>query len=384
MLSALLTVLQPLALKLLIDGALVPTEEVTALVADFGVEPRAQLLIAAAAIAGLTLYLLRALVDLGLSWAWVTAGQRMVVELSVDLFDRYLRLSPRFHARSSVGDALNRLGADTYAVYIIVESLLISPAQQLLTLVLVGIVAWRLDPGLTLIALVVAPLMAATTRFFGPRLKQRARDQRETQSRLQGFVHQTLVSLPVVQSFATADRNSGHFGQLAEDVVGATRRSTIAQHAAGGAQGLIISSCAAVVLTLAGQRVLAGTLSIGSLLVITSYLRSLKAAFSNLFGVWARLKTVEASLDRLADVFCSGDEVRDPPKPLPLPVRQTGHGVALGLEGVRFAYETDHEVLAGIDLQIEAGETVAIVGTTGGGNEHPARAAGASHGSNGW
>src|SRR5690606_18403797 len=95
-----------------------------------------------------------------LVWCWSVAGQRMAMALSVDLLDRLQRLSLRFHSHGRVGDSLSRVTGDTYSIYTLTESMLISPFQQLLTLVLIGMVAWRLDPAMTAVLLAVAPVLA--------------------------------------------------------------------------------------------------------------------------------------------------------------------------------------------------------------------------------
>jgi ABC-type multidrug transport system fused ATPase/permease subunit len=132
-----LAALQPWPLKLLVDCALGgahPPAVVSQALRTVALEGSSPVLVAAAAVAGLLVFALNGAVDVALTWAWARGGQRMVYRLAADLLQRMHRLSHRFHRRSGVGDLLDRLSADSYCVYTVAESLLVSPGRHLLTL----------------------------------------------------------------------------------------------------------------------------------------------------------------------------------------------------------------------------------------------------------
>jgi ATP-binding cassette subfamily B protein/subfamily B ATP-binding cassette protein MsbA len=116
---------------------------------------------------------------MGLSLSWNICGQRMVYDLAADLFARLQRLSLLFHRRRSVGDSLSRLTGDTWCIYSVTDGLLVAPMHQAITLCTMIAIGFALDPVLTCLALAVAPLLAISSRFFGRRLKRRARLGRE-------------------------------------------------------------------------------------------------------------------------------------------------------------------------------------------------------------
>ena len=179
------TALQPWPLKILVDYALGDTVSpisIRSLLKNLSLTPTPIVLIIMAALASLGIFVLSIGIDAGLSWAWTSAGQRMVYDLSLSLFYRLQRLSLIFHSRNNVGDLLNRLMEDTYCVYTAAEGLLISPAQCILTIVTISVVAWRLDPQLTLLSLAAAPVLAGSAVFFGRKLKRRSRQDREAKS----------------------------------------------------------------------------------------------------------------------------------------------------------------------------------------------------------
>src|SRR5207248_11006662 len=107
-------------------------------------------------------------------------------------------------------------------VYTVAEGMLVAPLQHLLTLGLVGAVAWRLDWKLALIAFAVAPVRGASAYLFGRKLKRQTKVNREAQARLTSFVHTTLGAIPLVQAFSAEARNVEQYRRLAESAVKST------------------------------------------------------------------------------------------------------------------------------------------------------------------
>jgi ATP-binding cassette subfamily B protein/subfamily B ATP-binding cassette protein MsbA len=325
------------------------------------------LLIVAAALASLAIFALNSALEVCLTWAWSASGQRMVYDLAADLFRRLQRLSLLFHSRSTVGDSLSRLTGDTWCVFSVAKGLLISPAQNLFTLAMLSAIAWNMDSELTLLTLVVVPILGGSAIFFGGRLKEHARQNREAHSRMLSFVHQTLTAIPVVQAFSREKRNRKRFQCLSTEVVDVTQRNVLIRKGYGFVNGLITTTGTAIVLFAGGKRVLTGALSVGSLLVFLAYLHSMRGAFQGLLRTYGNLKTVEASIDRVFEVLDSDELVRDAPEARSLPPRPEGERGHVCLEGVTFGYEPDRPVLHDVTLVGRSGETVALVGPTGAG-----------------
>src|SRR5262249_53534145 len=138
----------------------------------------ALLLMVAAVSAGL--FVLSTLLEIGMTRAWASYGDGMVYDLAADLFHKLQRMSLVSHARRTVGDSLGRLTGDAYCLYGLVQSVIL-PVQHLLTLISVGFIAWKLDPRLAGLSLVIAPVQVGAGLFFGPRLKRRAQQSRKTE-----------------------------------------------------------------------------------------------------------------------------------------------------------------------------------------------------------
>ena len=370
MMASAITVAQPWPLKVLVDHALgdaAAPNWMTHSLSAVGLQPSSKLLLLIAAAATLLIFIASSAFDVALSWAWMAAGQGMVYSLAGDVFARLERLSLGYHRRHSVGESLDRLTFDTWSVYTITSQVLVSPFQRMATMVCIGWVACQMDAGLTVITFAVTPLVAAAVAYFGPRLKRRAKRGREAQSRIARFVHQTVTSMPLVQAFSAEPRNQAKFNALAEDAIATNRSGVLVNKSFNLITGLATTASIAVVMYAGSQRVLAGSFSIGTLLVFLAYTRILQDATSQLLLAYAKLKTAEASVDRLVELLDADDEVRQSPTAVPPPHLPGRRGAEVRFENVTFGYEPARPVLHDISLTLLPGECVAVVGPTGAG-----------------
>ena len=330
-------------------------------------QPTPLLLVVVASIASLGLFVLNSVLDIITTWYWSATSQHMVYDLAADIFSRLQRLSLLFHNKRTVGDSLGRMTVDNWCAFSITNGLLITPVSNLFTLLMIGIVAWQMDPQLTALSLVMSPLLAASAVYFGNRLRQSAQQNREAQSSVMAFVHQTLTALPVVQAFGSEQRNRSHYRQLSSYAVSKSQSNVLLRNSFALLNGLTITTGAAIVLYVGGLRVISGALTLGSLLVFVAYMKTLQGSIESLLKTWANLKTVEANMDRVLEVLEADEEIRDAPGALVLPEHIAGKSGRISLEGVSFGYEPGRIVLHDIYLDVEPGETVALVGPTGAG-----------------
>lgn len=368
--SSVLAALQPLPLKLLVDNAAgdeLPPQWLRSVIDTFSAEQLPVVLVAVAAAATLAVFVLSSAVDLASGWTSAVFSQRIIYDLASDLFKRLQRLSLAFHSRRSVGDSLTRLTVDTSSVFAVVEGLLTSSVRQLFTLATVGFVAFRLDPLLATTLLVVAPVLGGSSRLFGHRLKDRRHQFLRARSGLLAFVQQTLPAIPLVQSFCSEDRNRSQFRRLAEESVVAAQKGVTVR---GGLMMVNTSATTittALVIFVGAQRVLDGALSAGALIVFISYSRTVQAGAEKLVNTYADLKFAAASVDRVFEVMDADEEIAEVPGAPPLVVDRQGQGARVTFDDVVFGYEAGRPVLRGVSLDVEPGETVAIVGATGAG-----------------
>lgn len=317
------------------------------------------------AAAGLVIFAIDALVDVLLTMSWLRTAQRAVYELAARLFGRIQRRSIAFHASHPVGDSVSRITGDSWCLYNAATSLLFTPMHAI---VVGGVMVWvlaRLDTTLTLAALCAAPLLAVSSLALGRRAERAKGLERQIESRIESHVQQSLTGIRVVQAFAQEEREHGRFTELAGHAVRAQRRSALIAALSSGSAGLLMTIGTGAVLGLGALRVLDERLTIGGLLVFLAYLSVLNTQHVSLATSYTTARGVAASLDRVLEVLDAPEEVPERPDATPLSVPAGGAPVCF--RGVTFGYTSGRPVLRGIDLEIPAGTTLAIVGATGSG-----------------
>jgi ATP-binding cassette, subfamily B, bacterial len=365
-----LAALQPWPLKILVDYALDgarPTGHVADMLSSLrtGVSPGS--LVVIAAVAGVVLFIATATFETLITWIWAGVAQRMVYRLANDLFLRLQRLSLLFHARHPVGDSITRITGDAWCVHTVADGVLISPARHVFVLLLIAVVAWRLDPALTLLTLCIAPVLATSAIYFGDRLMRLERLRREAQSHIASFLQQILSAMPLVQAYSAAGHNRLAFATLTGDATRAQRSAALIESSSTAVNSIAMAAGMALVLYGGGQRVIAGAMSLGSLLVFIVYLRTLESASRSLLTTYGKLRAAEASIDRVLEIVDTHEAVHDNPGAHPVVPNAPSRGAYLVFENVTFGYTSADMVLRGLTLELRPGESVALVGATGAG-----------------
>jgi ABC-type multidrug transport system fused ATPase/permease subunit len=368
--TSVMAVAQPWPLKILIDYALKPSVQPASLNAVLqmisgGRLSPSVLWVALAALLGLVFLLGNAFLQASLAMAWASLGQRSVLDLSEAMLASLMRQDPGFFSRQSIGDCLSRLSGDTYGAYLLADKLLVSPFRNLVTLVMVGMVSWRLNSQLTLMAFVIIPILTLIALRYGETLRELMHGTRVSESSLVAFTLQIMNAIPLIQAYQTESDNRRRFVQLAErSVANAQRHRLYASlfDLGGGSVGAI---SAAAILFSGSVEVLQGAMTVGSLVVIFDYLNEIRRACNSLFTNFGGLKSLDASVERLFTVFDAPDPTPEAPHPIHLP--SSGLRGEIVFEGVTHRYGDQRNALDRLDLRIHSGETVAIVGPTGAG-----------------
>ena len=363
--AAALAMLDPWPMKVLVDhvlGGQPLTGRMSELAAFLpGTSTRAGLLVWLA-IAGLILFALGSAIDVVLTHAWVSAGQRVTFGLAADVFAKLQRRSLSYHSRTSVGDSMARVMSDSWCVNTLIDALLFKPAHAILTGAGLIVIMAAMDARLTLISVLVVPLMVFSSIMGGKRVRAASRASREAGVRISSHVHQSLSGVSVIQAFARENQEYRRFGELAGASIRAEQRETVAAQLNALGSGLVTTLGVASVLWLGARDVVIGQLSIGGMLVFIVYLRTLEGTLRSLAGSYVALQGVDASVDRVISALAEAD-VPDRPNARRV-VNSKGH---IRFEDVRFGYDLQRPVLHKISLEAFPGQTIAIVGATGAG-----------------
>jgi ATP-binding cassette subfamily B protein/subfamily B ATP-binding cassette protein MsbA len=289
-------------------------------------------------------------------------GQRMVFELSSDLFAHLQRLSLIFHSRRPLGDTIQRVTGDTYCVSTIVTDAFVPAVQALAMLTAMFVVMWTLESTLTLAALGVLPFLAIVIRYLARPIKERARESRDYEGKLSSVVEQTLGAVPAVQAFTREKIEEQRFRHYADRTVVSYLRSTLAGIWLEIFSGIVTTIGTAAIIYLGADLALRGKLTAGTIIVFLSYLGSLYDPLDTVTSMAQTIQGAAADADRVMEIFEVEPEIQDRPgateATIDGPVRY---------EHVSFGYEPGRKALDDVSLEANPGDVVAIVGETGAG-----------------
>ncbi|MDD2431489.1 MAG: ABC transporter ATP-binding protein [Firmicutes bacterium] len=290
------------------------------------------------------------------------AANRSVSRIRQDLYSHVVNQSVSFFEREKTGDIITRLTSDVGALADTVSSGLITLVGDLVTLFGVVIIMFRLSPKLAIWIFVTVPIMIWLLRIFGYRIKKTYRVAREKSAELTSGVEEDLSGIKVVQSLNRQELNTEIFSERSSEAVNANIKATKSTATLAPLMALNQSGGMILVLLIGGREVITGTATIGTLLAFISYTNHLYGPLNELTSFYTVLQGSLASLERISDYLSRKTSVPEPKDPVSLK-ECTGR---IELKDVRFSYG-EVPLFENLNLAIEPGETLAVVGPTGSG-----------------
>ena len=300
----------------------------------------------------------------------VVAGLRYTRTSADILFDMRLalyrhlqRLSPRFYARTPVGDIMSRINNDIGEIQRIVsESLLAWLGNIAYLLGTVGILIW-LDARLFAVSLIMLPPCLWALVRYRRRLESITAELRERSAEIGSFLIETVLGLKLTVASNAQRREQRRFRAKNDAFIEKLMSMRLLTYLAGGLPGLILAGGVAIIFLYGGQRVISEAITMGTFVAFMAYQMRLLGPIQGLMGLYASLATARVSLGRVHVILDTPIQVRDPERP----ESAQGLGGELRLEGVSFSFGRGEPVLDGVDLVVGEGEVVAVVGASGSG-----------------
>jgi ATP-binding cassette subfamily B protein len=336
---------------------------VAKLAIDDGITPHDRM----ALVMYVVLYLVLAIIGLVLESAqtylttWV--GQRVLTDLRVELFGHIQKLELGYFEEQRTGRLISRLTNDVDALEQLVTDGVTSSVQNTITLAGTAALMLLLDWRLALATLVVFPLMAISTALFRVYSSRAYRRMRERLAEVTAALQEDLSGARVVQAFRREDQNLKKFAETNE-VYRESNRVTVLLNALYFPFVEFLSSIAtAIVLAYGGYLFFQGDMELGTLFAFIAYLSNFFDPVQALSQLYNTFLAANAALDKIFDVMDTKPRLTEKPGAVEL-------GPLAGrvdLDDLHFGYGSGPEVLHGVDLHVEAGQTVALVGHTGAG-----------------
>jgi ATP-binding cassette subfamily B protein len=298
-------------------------------------------------------------------------GQDMLFELRRRVYRHFQRLSPAFHDDYTSGRVISRQTSDMDAIYEMLETGFDGLVTAVITLVGVAVLMLTLDVRLALVALLCFPFLAWLTNWFRVESSRTYRVTREKVALVIVHFVESMLGIRAVQAFRREPRNQEIFEGLNEDYRAANLRAfrLVAWFMPG--IKLIGNVTIAVTLVVGAYLAYHGQVTVGVLAAFLLYLRQFFEPMQDVSQFYNTFQSASAALEKLSGVLEEQPTVPEPARPARLPQRRGD----LRLEHVRFSYRGDRDgdsgggalVLPDLDLAVPAGQTVALVGTTGAG-----------------
>lgn len=302
------------------------------------------------------------------------AGQRVMRDVRLRLFDKVLRLSTAYFDRTPLGRTLTRLTSDVEALSeLLSTNLVLVVADTVLLLGVVVVMLW-LDWRLAAASLALVPALVAAVAGLRVRIRRAFRRTRDRHARLTAWLAESVAGVPVVQAFVRergcADEHARRSAAWCESAQGGVLWSSLLSALVHVAQVLTLG-----LLLWAALRGLFGLdASPGLVVAFVDLVERFYAPIDNLSGRYATLQSALAAAEKIVRLLDEPDELPEPAAPAPLAPLSAG----VALDAVDFRYRTAQDAeaplsLAGVSLEVKRGTTLALVGATGAGKSTVAR-----------
>jgi ATP-binding cassette subfamily B protein len=314
-----------------------------------------------------TIFVLAGLANWGMTYAetymtgWV--GERILADLRNRLFAHLQRLSLGFYERNRAGVIISRLTNDVEAIDQLVTDGVTTLVQSSLTLFGTAAILFFLDWRLALVTCTVLPLMTLATALFRKHSAEAYGQVRERLGLVTATLAEDIAGMRVLQSFNREEPAYENFRRVAQRYRDSNMRTVVLNGIYFPVVSLLSTAALGIVLAYGGHLYFNHSLSLGTLFAFMLYVNNFFDPVQQLSQLYNTFLSATAALDKIMQVLDEQPNVVDRPGAQPLPHIE-GH---VRFEHVRFAYGRGDEVLHGIDLDVAAGTTVALVGHTGAG-----------------
>jgi len=317
-------------------------------------------------------WLVAAVVGLGLARALMMSARRLIagrqalgveMDMRTAIYAKFVRLSYAFYDRHQTGQLMSRATVDLQGVRFFLGYGLIFFFQNIFTVVGVGVLVFVISTKLALIVIAVAPLLVGVAYRYSRVSHPLLRDVQQKMADVATVVEESIVGVHVVKSFAQEEAEQERFEERSQAVFHQSVRANRQSAFYIPVLAFLPLLAQAAVLLVGGRMVADRSLSLGSFVAFNLYLAMLIGPLRQL-GVWiGQAQRATASGERIFQVIDETEDITDREGARPLPA---GPG-RIDFDHVTFGYDPDRPVLLDLDLELEPGRVVALIGHTGAG-----------------
>src|SRR5271163_2943293 len=296
------------------------------------------------------------------SYQYVRISASVLFDMRLALYQHLQTLSPRFWARTKLGDVVSRINNDIAEVQRVSADSLLSVLSNVVFLIGSAAIMIALSPRLFLVSVAAVPASVWALQHYQHRLAARVRTVRERSSDIGSFLLETLLGIRLVVSARAESREVERFRQRNQSFLDALMRMQLTAFLSGAVPGTVLTLSTAAIFLYGGKLVIDGALTTGSLIALMAYHLRLLSPVQNLMSLYSNLVTGGVSLSRVWELFDTRADIVDTPGAQPL-VNVRGE---IEFDRVSFSYGAD-AVLEDLSFRIAPGTICAILGPSGAG-----------------
>ena len=323
---------------------------------DFGLLTRILMLLMAA-------YVATSLLRYAQNYLMAGVSQRTMYDLRQAVDRKLSRLPLEYYDTHAYGDILSRVTNDVDTVSDSLQSSIISAFRSALSVVITLVMMLTISPRLTLIGLVTVPItlwfsstvVKKTQRFF--------KGQQSAMGRLSGYIEEMYTAHSIIKAYSGEEDACRQFSEINRELRDYGRKAQFISGVLSPIVGFIGNAGYVLVTVVGAMMILGGELLVGDLQAFIRYLRQLSDPINETVSIVNVLQSTVAAAERIFEVLDADEEIpeREPPV---IPPESRG---AVEITDVHFGYEPGIEVIRGLDVSVQPGEQVALVGETGAG-----------------
>src|SRR5690625_2442144 len=292
---------------------------------------------------------------------WV--GSKILYDIRDKLFDHIQKLSLRYYANTKTGEIISRVIHDVEQTKNFVITGLMNVWLDMITILIAVSIMLTMDIWLTIVSIILFPLYGVAVKYFYSKLRQLTRERSQALAEVQGHLHERVQGMSVTRSFALEDYEQEQFDRQNSNFLNKAITHTKWNAKTFAATNTITDLAPLLVIAFAGYQVITGNLSLGTMVVFVGYMERVYNPLRRLVNASTVLTQSIASIDRVFEFYNEKYDIEDKDDAIQLG-RVDG---SIDFENVSFHYDEEESVLNGVNLNVEKGETIALVGMSGGG-----------------
>lgn len=293
------------------------------------------------------------------------AGQSIVASIRKRLFAHISKLSMSYFDRVPSGSLITHVSSDTEAINQFFNQVLLSLFRDGFTLIFILVLMFQLDVTLTLYCLILLPIIAGIAIAFRRYMRHTYQMARTRLSRLVAFVAENLSGMNLIQVFHQQKEQEKQFEERNDSYFKANIREIRTNVLFNRSYEILNNLAIAFVTWLGGQAVLGTTLEFGVLYAFITYIRLFFQPINTITQQWNTLQSATVAINRIWGLLAIQPEVTDQRKPVA--IEKASVEGRVDFDRITFGYEGGAPVIQDLDLHINPGEMIGIVGTTGAG-----------------